>query len=140
MLGQVRVLCDILDDAELYLRHRQMLLPKIVMEDKNASISQSDESPGPILDSYLLSQTEQSPLPYKEKSRSESQLQRLVTCFPPCVDDLLARVRVEFFKLRNSNMSRKDMILYLDIKRQKWQSRRMVSFWQGVLHTIEYVC
>ena len=81
---------------------------------------QGDDSPAPIIEKYMREKiTDHSPrfLDDPQPSVTQSRIERIVKSFPPSIDDLLARCRTEFHKLRNCNLSRKDMVLFLDIKR-----------------------
>ena len=46
LLGEIRVLCDVLDEAELFLRFRADLKCKILHTGEHSTITIENESPG----------------------------------------------------------------------------------------------
>lgn len=147
LIGEIRILCDMLDEAELFSQYSKIERARMAdayrEEEAKQEAAKENMSNDPIMMAMKQKanepEGENAPKPGEKVARPMTEQEnRKVTHFPPHDDDFFHRIGQEFDALRNSCMSRKEIMQFTDIKRQKQESKRMTGFWKGALKAIEY--
>jgi hypothetical protein len=147
-LGEIRILCDVLDDAEKNLQYKKREPEANVVNLATASSGslQTDAVfhraiPVQLQErmAYTIEQEEEKEnIRLKMSARKKTSLK--VKEFPPSLNFLFTKTNLEFTKIRNCCFGRKDILLYIDLKRQKQESKRINGFFKGVEKALNYSC
>jgi hypothetical protein len=73
-------------------------------------------------------------------ARAKQAQQIEVRAFPPSLTNIFTKIHIEFNRIRNCCFGRKDVLLYLDLKRQKQESKRIYGYFKGVEKALDYSC